>query len=160
MKINGYTQIPLHEIDWSYYDNRDGLKWSQKIIEKAGFCKDGDRGEQMLLITFTDKTFICVTFDYKENNNSTEDEFELQDNWLIKSSQFEEALAKYHSYIDSEGKVCFDLWVQMLLDFGFYQLTPEKAKEIKEAHFKHQEELEYANYLRLKEKFEGKKPRT
>ena len=147
MKIKGYTQLALHDIDWSYYDNRDGKKWAGKTIEKAGFVNRGERDEQMLLILFTDKTFVCVTYDYKDDS----DELILQDNWIYEYPK--ETLAEYHSYVHDDGSVQFDLWVQMLIDFGFYELTPEEVKEIKERNKKTIEAREYKEYLRLKEKY-------
>ena len=157
MKIKGYTQLALHDIDWSYRYNRDSNKWAGKTIEKAGFVNYGERDEQMLLILFTDKTFICVTFDYYKDVDSDIEELKLQDNWIYEYSNLKDNLANYHSYIDNDGKIQFDLWVQMLIDFGFYQLTKEEAKEIKEKKAKAEEEREYTTYLRLKEKYEGGK---
>lgn len=148
MKIKGYTQLSLHDIDWSYYDNRDGKKWAGKTIEKAGFVNRGERDEQMFLILFTDKTFVCCTYNYKDDNS---DEIILQDNWIYEYPK--ETLAEYHSCILRDGSIQFDLWVQMLIDFGFYELTPEEVKEIKERNKKAIEEREYKEYLRLKEKY-------
>lgn len=149
MKIKGYTQLALHDIDWSYYDNRDGKKWAGKTIEKAGFVNRGERDEQMLLILFTDKTFVCCTYDYK---NDDSDELMLQDNWIYEYPK--ETLAEYHSCVLDDGSIQFDLWVQMLIDFGFYELTDNEVKTIQERRRKWVEEREYNEYLRLKEKYE------
>lgn len=149
MKIKEYTQLALHDIDWSYYDNRDGKKWAGKTIEKAGFVNRGERDEQMLLILFTDKTFVCVTYDYKDDS----DELILQDNWIYEYPK--STLAEYHSYVHDDGSIQFDLWVQMLIDFGFYELTDEEAKQIIEEKEKRVREREYNEYLILKAKYEN-----
>lgn len=79
MRVQGYEQLRLHDVDWSYYDNRDGKKWAGKVVDKVGFVNRGSHSEQMLLILFTDKTFICVGLEYKEDNS---DEMILNDNWI------------------------------------------------------------------------------
>lgn len=154
MKIKGYTQLTLHDIDWAYLDNREGKKWAGKTIEKAGFVNRGEMGEQMLLILFTDKTFVCITFDNYTDPETDIEEVKLQDRWIYEHSNLKESLSNYHSYIDRDGNIQFDLWVQMLIDFGFYQLTEEEAKIIREKTIKAREEREYAEYLKLKEKYE------
>jgi len=150
MKIKDYKQISIHDIDWGYYDNRDGKKWAGKTIERAGFVNRGERDEQMLLITFTDKTFICVTYDYEDNESNR---LVLQDNYIYEYPK--ETLAQYHSYINNTGNIEFDLWVRMLIDFGFYELTEEEAKEIREEKERLEREREYNEYLRLKAKYEN-----
>jgi hypothetical protein len=107
----------------------------------------------MFLILFTDKTFVCVGMEYKEDNT---DEMKLTDNWIQSQKVYNDSLEVYHSYVSPEGKVSFDLWLQMLIDMGFYHLSDEEVKRIKAEHARKEEEREYANYLRLKEKFEGK----
>ena len=154
MKIKGYTQLTLHDIDWAYPDNRGGKKWAGKTIEKAGIVNRGEMDEQMLLILFTDKTFVCITFDNYTDPDSDIEEVRLQDRWIYEYSTLKENLSNYHSHIDSNGNIQFDLWVQMLIDFGFYQLTEEEAKIIREKTIKAREEREYAEYLKLKEKYE------
>ena len=153
MKVQGYEQLRLHDVDWSYYDNRDGKKWAGKVVDKVGFVNRGSHSEQMLLILFTDKTFICVGLEYKEDNS---DEMILNDNWIYDQKVYHDSLEVYHSYVDKDGKVSFDLWLQMLIDMGIYHLSDEEVKRIKAEHARKEEERDYANYLRLKEKFEGK----
>lgn len=157
MKIKEYTQLALHDIDWSYTNNREGKKWAGKVIEKAGFVnRSGSTEEQMFLVLFTDKTFVCVGLEHDDREGACPDDMMLTDNWIYDYRNLKENLAEYHCYVDDSGKICFDVWVQMLLDFGFYKLTEKEALEIRERKRKDTEAREYREYLRLKEKFEGK----
>lgn len=106
MKIEGYKQLRLHDVDWSYYDNRDGKKWAGKVVDKVGFVDRGDHSEQMFLILFTDKSFVCVGMEYKEDNT---DEMKLTDNWIQSQKVYNDSLEVYHSYVSPDGKVSFDL---------------------------------------------------
>ena len=153
MKVEGYTQISCHDIDWSYRDNRSGDKLKGKVVEKIGFFNNDDVDNQMFLILFTDKTFICVGLEYKDENYSN---LQLDTKWIYSDEMYKSSVSKYHTYINSEtGEVTFDTWIQMLIDFGLWHISPDEAKQIKEEHEKSIQEREYSEYLRLKAKYEG-----
>ena len=57
--IEGYKQLSLKDVNWNYPDNRQRNPLHGKVIERVGLCTGGSESEQMLLVLFTDKTFIC-----------------------------------------------------------------------------------------------------
>ena len=156
MKVKGFEQLRLHDVDWSYYDNRTGNKWAGKVVDKVGFVGRGDTDDQTLIILFTDKTFICVGCEYEQDENGRE-RLNLKDKWIHDQSVYHgNQLEIYHTWVNKEGEISFDLWVQMLIDMGFWKLSPEEAQKIREEHFKKEEDREWQNYLRLKEKFKDR----
>lgn len=150
MKVKGFEQLRLHDVDWAYYDNRKGDKWAGKVVDKVGYINCGDEDDQMLLILFTDKTFICMGLERKDELS---DEFRLTDKWIYDQNEYNDSLELYHSWVHDDGHVSFDLWLEMLIGMGMYHLTDEEVKRIKDEHARNEEEREWSNYLRLKERF-------
>lgn len=154
----GYTQIDLRDIDWSYYNNRSGDKLQGKVVDKIGFCNsDDDQDKQMFIIIFTDKTFIAIGINDDSGDEEGYDNYKLTNKWIYNGELYKRSVSRFSSYIDaSTGKLVFDTWVDMLIKLGLWNFTEEECHKIREEHTKAQEEREYAQYLVLKKKFEGK----
>lgn len=153
----GYTQIDLRDIDWSYYNNRSGDKLQGKVVDKVGFCKDDDQYKQMFVIIFTDKTFIAIGINDDSDEEEGHDIYKLTNKWIYNGELYKNSVSCFSSYIDSStGKLVFDTWVDMLIKLGLWNFTEEECQKIREEHTKAQEKREYAQYLVLKKKFEGK----
>lgn len=151
MKLNSeYKQI--HPVDFK--DNRDALKG--KVVDKIGFVNRGYADENIFAITFTDKTFIAIGAGVSEWEEFYKDEPALENFYTINPNQYH-SLDKY-VYLDNDGKPVIHQgsFVKVLTDLGIWDVTAEELQAWKEKHEKDEEEREYKNYLRLKEKFEGK----
>ncbi len=129
------------------FDNHDCL--NGKVVDKVAFLNSGADDTQMFIILFTDKSYVCIGLD---------DDFALENNYLpwfypqnVNSGDF-----KCHSWVDENGKIHFEEWINVLREFGIWEFTDEDAKAIIDANKAKEEEWEYQQYLRLKEKFEGK----
>lgn len=149
MKLNrDYTQQSVPE---TYtFDNYNLLKG--KVVDKVAFTNRGEYDEQFFIITFTDHTYISIGLAYDESD----DELKLANNWIIDPSCYSGGNFDCHSYIDSKGKLHFDKWIDILRDLNIWYINEEEALQIIQADKKKQEEREYQQYLRLKEKFENK----
>ena len=150
-----YKQISANEINWR---KRNPNVFTGKVIEKIALLNEGEYDEQMLIITFTDKTFICIGMEYKDDVKC--DEMYLEDHFLnyMHSDSIKDLVARYHTWVNKEtNELEWDALGSLLLEFGFIKLTSEEAKQIKEHHEKVEKDREYQQYLRLKEKFESEK---
>lgn len=149
MKRNDeYKQLFPH-----YGDEYDILKG--KVVDKVAFMNRGDYDTQMFLILFTDKTYVCVGMEYANDYNK---DLQLEHNYMPWFSPTNVNTGDFscHSWVDADGKIHFEKWIDVLRDFGIWEFTDEDAIEIMEKHKRQEEEREYQQYLRLKEKFEGK----
>lgn len=153
MDINEeYTQISVNSFSGAH-KNYDALKG--KVVDKVAFTNRNSYDCQMLIITFTDKTFISVGVAYNDREGY-KDESILENNWVLAPQSINNGDYSVHSWTDSDGKLCFDEWINILRDLGIWIFNEDDAKVIMEQKAKEEEEREYRNYLRLKEKFEKK----
>lgn len=125
-----------------------------KIVDKVAFSNLGDYNEQMFIITFTDKTYVAVGTDYNDWEQYSR-EPKLKDYYVHNPKQINNGDFRNHIWVDSEGGLHFDRWIQILIDLGLWNFTMEDAQKIIEEHNADKEKKEYEEYLRLKEKFEG-----
>lgn len=147
MELNKeYKQIHLDE-GISY----DALKG--KVVDKVGFTSFGDYGQNMCIVTFTDKTFIAIGVTY--NNDSERDEPRLINEHIIPPKNWNNGNFKCHMYV-SNGEIKYDPYIRILRDFGIWKFTDEEELAIIEDDKKKMEDYEYKVYLRLKEKFDKK----
>ena len=153
MKLKGFEQLRLRDVDWSYPDNRKKETWKGKVVEKVGFAKSNCESKQMFLIMFTDKTYICIGLQVPEHED---EDYKLCDHLIYDQSVYRNQLEIYHAWPLDDGTIQYDTWVQMLIDFGMYKMDDETTRRIIEEHKRAEEEREYAQYLRLKEKYENK----
>lgn len=161
MDINKeYTQINVHSFS-GYNTNYDALKG--KVVDKVAFTDRDSYDTQMFIITFTDKTYVCIGVDvipYKEHING----INLGNHYVLPPQCVNDGDYSVHSSVDKKGNVRFETWINILRDLGIWQFTDvdaleiieKKQKEI-EKKKKEEEEREYKNYLHLKKKFEGEK---
>ena len=148
MKLNKeYKQLNLQNFTHNY-----GLL-SGKVVKKISFNDRGYHDEQSLTIIFTDKTFISVGVRYCEDDSN---EFEIANNWIIDPKCYAGGFT-HDIWFDDEGKPHFRRWLQQLVDLGLWEVSEEEVAEEKERQEKEKEEREYNEYLRLKEKYEGKR---
>lgn len=152
MDINrDYKQISVH----SFSGNRtDYNALKGKVVEKVGFTDRNSYDTQMFIITFTDKTFICVGVGYNDSDFH-KDEPQLENYYVLPPQNVNNGNFSAHTYVDIEGNIKFETWFEILREVGIWQLTDEDALSIIERQEKEEEEREYQNYLRLKKKFEG-----
>lgn len=153
MDINrDYKQISVH----SFSGNRtDYNALKGKVVEKVGFTDRNSYDTQMFIITFTDKTFICVGVGYNDSDFH-KDEPQLENYYVLPPQNINNGDFSVHTYGDIEGGIKFEAWIDILREVGIWQFTDEDALSIIERQEKEEEEREYQNYLRLKKKFEGK----
>ena len=149
-----YEQISVHSFS-GYRTNYDALKG--KVVEKVAFTDKNSYDTQFFIITFTDKTFISVGVGYNDVSDLHRDEPQLQNNYILPPQCINNGNYDVHSYVDSKGNVYFEEWINILRDIGLWEFNEVDALEIIERDKQKEEEREYQNYLRLKEKFEGKK---
>lgn len=150
-KDDEYKQISLNQLNTHGVCNYDALKG--KVIDKVAFNNRGERDEQALTIIFTDKTFISVGFDYVDFNSDS-DEMQLQDYWVDDPSCYNFGDFGCHVWVDNNGELRFDRWIQILIDLGLWELSMEEAQAVIDKKQKEKEEREYQEYIRLKKKFE------
>ena len=147
MELNKeYKQIHLDE-GISY----DALKG--KVVDKVGFTNFGDYGQNMCIITFTDKTFIALGVTYK--SDSERDEPLLINEHIIPPKNWNNGNFRCHMHV-SNGEIKYDPYIRILRDFGIWKFTDEEELAIIEDDRKKMEDYEYKVYLRLKEKFDKK----
>lgn len=146
-----FKQISLNRLNTHGVCNYDALKG--KVIDKVAFNNRGEHDEQALTIIFTDKSFISVGVGYVDFES---DKFELQDNWIVDPLCYNSGGDfGCHVWVDNNGNLHFDRWIQILKDLGLWELSIEEAQSIIEQKAKEKEKHEYEEYLRLKSKFES-----
>lgn len=152
MDINrDYKQISVHSFS-GHKTDYNALKG--KVVEKVGFTDRNSYDTQMFIITFTDKTFICVGVGYNDSDFH-KDEPQLENYYVLPPQNVNNGNFSAHTYVDIEGNIKFETWFEILREVGIWQFTDEDALSIIERQKKEEEEREYQNYLRLKKKFEG-----
>lgn len=147
MKLNErFKQISVNSLK-DYFDLKG------KVVDKVAFTNQDSYDGHMFIITFTDHTFVCVGTGYKDLDNG-DDEPQLENNWIMDPKCVNLGNYDCHCYVKDDGTLKFDRWIEILRDLGIWELSEEETLEIIERDRKKQEEREYQNYLRLKEKFE------
>lgn len=145
MELNkDYKQIFLHS-DSEY----DLLK--NKVVDKVAFTNTGNYDTHMCIIMFTDKTFVALGTGYDDY----EDEPKLGNECIIEPRNWNNGNFRLYMHVDSNNKIIYSPYIQILRDFGIWQFTDEEELAIIEKHKKDKEDYEYKEYLRLKEKFEN-----
>ena len=126
-----------------------------KVVDKIGFINRGWSDENIFAITFTDKTFIAIGAGVSEWEESYKDEPALENFYTINPENYH-SLDKY-VYLNNDNKpeIRKQSFVNVLVDLGIWNVTAEELQAWKEKHEKDEEDREYKNYLRLKEKFEN-----
>ena len=147
MKLNKeYNQISVYNL--KDYDQLKG-----KVVDKVAFSDRGYSDENIFIITFTDKTFIAVGVHYKDidagNDEPQIENFYVMDPKCVNGGDYH-----CHTYFHDDGTITFDEWITILKDFGIWELHEDEVVKIIEENKKREEDREYQQYLRLKEKFE------
>lgn len=125
-----------------------------KVIKDIVLTYSYNDCDNLLVITFDDDTYISVGINHAEKDgieyNYIGDAFILPQEHFISD-------AIGHIYKDTNtGEIKLYDYKQALIDIGLYDLSVEDILKIKEQHDKENEEREYKQYLRLKEKFENR----
>ena len=124
-----------------------------KVVDKVAFTNTGYEDEQMFIISFTDDTYVCIGIDHKEGDNNDEQPY-LNDFWVmdpkIVNGGNYDGLVK----VKSDGSLKFDRWIEILRDFGIWELPDDEVKDIIERDKKRKGEWEYKRYLSLKQEYE------
>lgn len=148
--LNGYKQISEKDLDWSRYDNRKNPKLRGKVIENIGLVNRGNGIEsQALLITFTDKTYIFIGCDLDEYDDPMLVIKKVKD-----MSMYSQHFYDNHFHFNEDGTMWTDLWIDMLIDFGLWEVDQEKIKQAQFDYRVNQRKRDYARYLELKAIFE------
>ena len=126
-----------------------------KVADKVGFTNWGDYGQNMCIVTFTDKTFIALGVTYNSDSKweSRQDEPLLINEHIIQPQNWNSGNFKCHMTVIN-GEVRYDPYIRILRDFGIWKFTDEEELAIIEKQKKDKEDYEYKEYLRLREKFE------
>ena len=149
MELNkDYKQIFLH-------GNSDYNLLKDKVVDKVAFTNTGDYDTHMCIITFTDKTFIALGVIYNDLENY-KDAPKLSNEFIIPPQNWNNGNFRLYMHVDSNNKIIYKPYIQILKDFNIWQFTDEEELAIIEKHKKDKEDYEYKEYLRLKEKFENK----
>lgn len=122
-----------------------------KMVDKVAFCNDDSYDCSYCLVLFTDKTYIAIGMEYNGNDDFILSNYYVSDPKCINGGNY-----VCHSHVDSNGNLRFDRWIQILKDFGIWEIDENEAKEIIERQRKRDEDREYELYLKLKEKYENK----
>ncbi len=150
MKLNSeYKQIFTHQLK-----NYDDLKG--KVVDKIAFTDRGHHDQNMFIILFTDKTYIAIGTHYKDID-AGDDEPQLEDFYVMDPGCVNGGNFDCHHWVDrTTNTVHFDPWITFLRDFGIWDLPEKEATDIINRDRQKEDEKEYQQYLRLKEKFENK----
>jgi len=147
MELNTkYKQLQLGQFEKTH----DTIKG--KVVDKVWFYNRGYADENIFIITFTDNTFIAIGADTSRYTNY-ENEPSLE-NFIIINPRNYHSLDRFVHLDDNGNPVLYDSFVKILVDLGLWNVTAEELQAWKEKHERDEEEREYKNYLRLKEKFE------
>lgn len=123
----------------------DSEKLSGKVVSDVSFYQSGGQCLDHLIITFTDNTYLMVKV---ASDKITEEPFLYT--WTA-PTLFEIPFP----FIPVSPEVPFSEDYQRMIDLGIIEFTEEELKaRILEVH-EINERLEYSEYLRLKEKYEG-----
>ena len=127
MDINrDYKQISVH----SFSGNRtDYNALKGKVVEKVGFTDRNSYDTQMFIITFTDKTFICVGVGYNDSDFH-KDEPQLENYYVLPPQNVNNGNFSAHTYVDIDGNIKFETWFDILREVGIWQFTDEDALSI------------------------------
>lgn len=148
LPLNGYRQIDSRMFDFSYQENRTKTILDGKTIERIGIIKGHATPERRyLLITFTDKTFICVRATIDEDGLEI-----LQDAHIASPRMMSNA--GLVDYYDENDNPHIKLFAQMLCEFGLWTIDEDEIKEERKMRQDFQTKCEYQEFLRLKAKFE------
>lgn len=145
-KNKEYKQISVNDLN-----DYDCLKG--KVVEKVAFSNRGCYDENLFIILFTDKTYVAVGADYNDDEHYS-DEPKLDNYWVMDPQCCNGGDYNCHIYTDDKGNLRFDKWIQILKDFGIWELEMDEAQKIIAENKAKQEQREYEQYLRLKAKFE------
>lgn len=148
LPLNGYRQIDSRMFDFSYPDNRTKTILDGKTVERIGIIKGHATPERRyLIITFTDKTFVCLRATIDEDGLEI-----LQDAHITTPKMMSNA--GLVDYYDEDNTPHIKLFAQMLCEFGLWTIDEEEIKKERQMRQDLQSRLEYQEYLRLKAKFE------
>lgn len=148
-KSKNYEQIYVESLKG--YDALEGKK-----VDKVGFYNRNNYDDNIFIITFTDGTYVAIGTDYRDAD-ARDYEPILRDFYVYNPRQFNDGNFQYHSYVDKEnGKLHFTSFVKVLTDLGIWEISEEEALRVIEEDAKKEEEREYQQYLRLKEKFKDR----
>ena len=151
MELNKeYKQILVR--DFSGH-NKDYEALKGKVVDKVAFYNRGDYGQQMFIITFTDKTFVAVGPEYNDSE-MYKDEPKIENQYIHDPMVLNGGDYRCHCWVDDKGALHFDEWIDILRDLGIWNFNDDDAKAIMDKKKQEEEDREYQNYLRLKEKFE------
>ncbi len=128
-------------------------KLAGKVVDKVAFQDKGSHDTQFLIVTFTDKTYIAVGVGYKDFYDNDES-LQIENFCADEPSCIDDGCFDCHTYIDDNGNLHFSEWIKILKDFKLWDISEDECKEIIERKRKKDEEREYQQYLRLKEKYE------
>ena len=139
--------------NYVYYGIEKNNYLKGKIIDKVGFTYDTtDEEKNQLIIKFTDGTFICVGI-----RSNYDDSFRFHmDN--MRADELSSYYPHPEHYMDVDGNIHLDYYLQMQVDMGLIEpMSDEDLKKMIKEEIKKREEVEYKQYLKLKDKFENKK---
>jgi hypothetical protein len=145
----------IHIIIGSNYKNDyDILKG--KVVDKISLATDRNNYDMNeLIITFTDKTYVAFEIFDDSDDHESERRPILENSCVIPPQCYNTGNYDCHiSVVD--GELRFDPLIENRIKVGLWNLTMEEAQKVIEDDKHRREEYEYKNYLRLKEKFEGR----
>lgn len=150
MKLNKeYKQIFVRHLN-----GYDALKG--KVVDKVAFTDRGYHDNNIFIILFTDKTYIAIGTNYRDID-AGDDEPQLEDFFVMDPGCVNGGNFDCHHWVDrTTNTIHFDPWITFLRDFGIWDLPEKEALGIIKDANKKEEEREYQQYLKLKEKFENK----
>lgn len=149
MDINKeYKQVYLR-----YNTDPDAL--AGKTVDKVFMAVSKEYYDQNeVIITFRDKTFITLGI-----NDASED-FEEDRRPVIASRTIVPPQCynggRFEVTKDGDGNLRFKQLVQNRVDAGLWRVTPEEAVKLQEDYDRRYEEGLYRQYLRLKDRFDGR----
>ena len=142
-KNKEWKQIPLN----GYRQPYDVLRG--KVVKDIAFNNIGDSSEHQLIITFTDNTFIGIELRYDDDDReNVMDDFCFMDPEHINNGCLD-------VWVDGDEKMHLDRNFQQLVDIGLWDVDIKEVEKLRNERKKKEEEREYKEYLRLKEKFEN-----
>lgn len=131
-------------------DNNFNNELVGKKIRHIGFAKNyTDHEQDLLCIVFEDDTYIAAQLAY----DPYEHEYRFEGVRIDCPGGVD--FVRENIHFGDNDKVVLSQKLRMLIDFGIYEISDEDLVKARKDYDKWIRDREYAEYLRLKEKFEN-----
>lgn len=119
-----------------------------KVVERFAFSGGDSYDTSFFVLMFTDKTYIAIGIERDDDGDPYVTDFRVSDPNCVNFGEVDH-------WFDINGELHFDKWVDVLRNLGLWEVTEDEVAELVRKNEERARERDYAEYLRLKKKFEG-----